>query len=52
MQAIRKELLEGEDTDDVTLIAQRWGFFHLGRFAANYQRIFGEKPSHTLRRRR
>ena len=52
MQAIRKELLEGEDTDDVTLIAQRWGFFHLGLFAANYQRIFGEKPSHTLRRRR
>lgn len=52
MQAIRKELLDGKDTDDVTLIAQRWGFFHLGRFAANYQRIFGEKPSHTLRRRR
>jgi transcriptional regulator GlxA family with amidase domain len=52
MQAIRKELLDGKDTDDVTLIAQRWGFFHLGRFAANYQRIFGEKPSQTLRRRR
>ena len=52
MQAIRKELLDGKDTEDVTLIAQRWGFFHLGRFAANYQRIFGEKPSHTLRRRR
>ena len=52
MQAIRKELLEGEDSDDVTLIAQRWGFFHLGRFASNYQKIFGEKPSQTLRRRR
>jgi AraC-like DNA-binding protein len=52
MQAIRKELLEGDDSDDVTLIAQRWGFFHLGRFASNYQKIFGEKPSQTLRRRR
>jgi AraC-like DNA-binding protein len=52
MQAIRKELLEGEDSDDVTVVAQRWGFFHLGRFASNYQKIFGEKPSQTLRRRR
>jgi len=52
MQAIRKELLDGEDSDDVTVIAQRWGFFHLGRFASNYQKIFGEKPSQTLRRRR
>jgi len=52
MQAIRKELLDGDDSDDVTVIAQRWGFFHLGRFASNYQKIFGEKPSQTLRRRR
>jgi AraC-like DNA-binding protein len=52
MQAVRKELLEGEETDDVTRIAERWGFTHLGRFASNYQRIFGEKPSQTLKRRR
>jgi AraC-like DNA-binding protein len=52
MQEIRKELLEGDDSDDVTVIAERWGFFHLGRFASNYQKIFGEKPSQTLRRRR
>jgi AraC-like DNA-binding protein len=52
MQAARKELLEGGDSDDVTMVAQRWGFTHLGRFASNYQKIFGEKPSQTLRRRR
>jgi AraC-like DNA-binding protein len=52
MQEIRKELLEGDDSDDVTVVAERWGFFHLGRFASNYQKIFGEKPSQTLRRRR
>lgn len=52
MQAARKELLEGGDGDDVTMIAGRWGFSHLGRFASNYQRIFGEKPSQTRRRRR
>jgi AraC-like DNA-binding protein len=52
MQAVRKELLEGQETDDVTRIAERWGFTHLGRFASNYQKIFGEKPSQTLKRRR
>lgn len=52
MQAVRKELLEGQEPDDVTRIAERWGFTHLGRFASNYQKIFGEKPSQTLKRRR
>ena len=52
MQAIRKELLAGAEDDDVTRLAARWGFTHLGRFASNYQKIFGEKPSQTLRRRR
>jgi AraC-like DNA-binding protein len=52
MQAIRKELLNGAEGDDVTRLAARWGFTHLGRFASTYQKIFGEKPSQTLRRRR
>jgi AraC-like DNA-binding protein len=52
MQAVRKELLEGADCGDVTHLAARWGFTHLGRFASSYQKIFGEKPSQTLRRRR
>lgn len=52
MQAVHKELLEGQDTDDVTRIAERWGFSHLGRFASSYKKIFGEKPSQTLKRRR
>lgn len=28
----------------VTEIATRWGFFHLGRFAQDYRRLFGESP--------
>lgn len=34
---------------NVTEIASRWGFTHLGRFAATYRARFGESPSHTLR---
>jgi AraC-like DNA-binding protein len=38
----------GEAT--VTAVAHRWGFGHLGRFAAQYRRRFGVSPSVTLRR--
>lgn len=36
----------------VTDIALKWGFAHLGRFAIEYKRAFGESPSATLRMRR
>ncbi|GHC23182.1 AraC family transcriptional regulator [Kushneria pakistanensis] len=32
--------------------AVRWGFFHLGHFALEYRRLFGERPSETLQRGR
>jgi AraC family ethanolamine operon transcriptional activator len=31
-------------------LANRWGFWHMGQFAADYRRLFGELPSETLRR--
>lgn len=34
----------------VTQVALRFGFGNLGRFAVEYRRLFGESPSHTLRR--
>jgi AraC family ethanolamine operon transcriptional activator len=32
----------------VTRVATHWGFLHLGEFARDYQRLFGERPSEIL----
>lgn len=33
-------------------VANRWGFWHMGQFAKDYRRTFGELPSETLRQLR
>jgi AraC family transcriptional regulator, ethanolamine operon transcriptional activator len=49
LNAVRQELkTAAADTATVREIAQRWGFWHTGEFAAAYRRLFGELPSQTL----
>ncbi len=51
LEAIHRDLLVAErDSTSVTEVALRYGVNHLGRFAAEYRRQFGENPSETLRR--
>ena len=51
MHQARRALREAaSDTTTVATIATQFGFWHLGRFAINYQALFGESPSGTLRR--
>jgi AraC-like DNA-binding protein/tetratricopeptide (TPR) repeat protein len=48
----REQLLHPAEHVSVTELATRCGFSHLGRFAVEYQRRYGESPSATLRRSR
>lgn len=50
LEEARAKLCRGEGT--VTEVALQLGFFHLGRFSAQYKRAFGEMPATTLARAR
>ena len=41
-----RDLVDGHGP--VANVAHRWGFLHLGRFAADYRRKYGQTPSQTL----
>lgn len=53
LNRVRRELRTSEpSTTKVVEIANDYGFWHMGRFAANYQRLFHTLPSETLRQSR
>ena len=49
LRRAREQLLAAAEGTTVREVALRWGFSHLGRFSADYQQMFGESPSKTLR---
>jgi AraC family ethanolamine operon transcriptional activator len=48
LRGVRRELLKADPEVRVTDIANEWGYWHMGDFAMNYRREFGELPSATL----
>ncbi|EHD22234.1 MULTISPECIES: HTH-type transcriptional regulator EutR [Brenneria] len=52
LNAVRRELISPfSRSHTVKDAAMQWGFWHLSQFANDYQRLFNEKPSATLRMR-
>lgn len=49
LNAVRRHL---KTAASVTEAATQFGFWHFGHFAEDYRRLFGERPSQTLRRLR
>ena len=52
LNAARAELVTAVPGTTVREVASRWRQSHLGRFAADYSRVFGEPPGKTLQGRR
>ena len=48
LAGVRRALLNSQGSVRITDVASDWGFWHLGRFARDYKRMFGELPSDTL----
>jgi AraC family ethanolamine operon transcriptional activator len=51
LHGVRAELRRGSPDAKVVDVANDWGFWHLGQFASDYRRLFGELPSQTLSQR-
>jgi len=49
LNRVRRQLRDAAPGTSVTDVAMHAGFLHLGRFAKDYGRFFGERPSATLR---
>ena len=48
LSAVRADILRCPPGTLVTEIANRWGFWHMGQFASDYRKLFGELPSQTM----
>lgn len=51
LQGVRRELVRMPAGSKVSDVANHWGFWHMGQFAADFRNQFGELPSESLQRR-
>lgn len=51
LNGIHGDLVRASPTERVNELAAQWGLWHMGQFARDYRKHFGELPSETLRRR-
>ena len=50
LHKVRRRLQELRGTNTrITDVANGWGFWHMGQFAADYRQFFGELPSETVK---
>jgi len=49
LNGVRRELHGAEPGTRIADVANRWGFWHMGQFAADYRRQFGELPSESVK---
>ena len=50
LAAVQSELIKQGSAATIHEVANQWGFRHMGSFAADYKKQFGELPSETLGR--
>ncbi len=51
LNLVHHELVQSDPgRANVSRVAQKWGFSHLGRFASQYAELFGEAPSISLKK--
>lgn len=51
LNGVRRQLCHADPSSiKIADVANHWGFWHMGQFAADYRRLFGELPSETLKR--
>jgi len=48
LNRVREELMQADGETRVGTVALTYGFQHMGRFAGEYSKLFGEAPSATL----
>lgn len=48
LEGVRKGLRRMGSKGNIADIANRWGFWHMGQFAADYRKMFGKLPSQSL----